>query len=343
MRKRTVERLASVFYAPPGGGEPTELQVPQQFEEDIPPRDWDAALLKGVYSLVVLLVIGSITWSTVAIGSMLAMMAPSWVSYGIAVIFDLSWIICLTLEYLARYNPSKVGLPRRVGWGTLLVSMSAIFTYGLIEGHWVVGLFGALISAIAKSLWAMTMHHVGVKMNRVQAAWVENRHAEIGASLAVAAAQRQMARVENRLAEEKVALENMRPTVTVAEQVDNGEAEDLKRRLAKAEKRLKKARRELSSSGPSGGRPESSGPASGAFRTVPSGPAAPPLTGQDTRPMTEIVQAFLNSGMDPSEIPDAVVRIRPDANPDSVRRTVGKFVPKTPKVDERPRFNGGYV
>lgn len=337
MRTRTVSRLASVFYAPPGGGEPTELQVEQDFEEAVPPRDWDHLFLKSVYVLVIGMVIGSITWSTVAIGSMLSMMAPAWVSYGIAVIFDLSWIICLTLEYLARYNPAKVRLPRRVGWGTLLVSMSAIFTYGLIEGHWVVGLFGALISAIAKSLWAMVMHHVGVKMSAVQEAWVAKQHAEMGARQAVVAARRQLARTEARIEQETMALAletPVRPTTT-AQQVEPTEAERELARVKKQLKKEKKARRALAQSGPSTGRPDPSVQLSGPAWTGQSSPGTPPLTGQDTRPLTEIVKTFLASGMDPSEIPSAVLRIRPDADKGSVRRTVGKFVPAKPKAESK--------
>lgn len=51
-----------------------------------------------------------------AIGGLLSIVAPTWTAYLIAFIFDATWIGCMALEWVARYDPLSARLPRRMGW-----------------------------------------------------------------------------------------------------------------------------------------------------------------------------------------------------------------------------------
>lgn len=188
MRYRTERKEVYVPYTQNGKTHP----VPRKETIAVPviPRDWDVIVTRFVTVVSSLDIAGALVWSTVSIGSMLSSVAPEWAAYLIAGVFDLAWIVCMALEWLSRFRPKKARLPKFAGWVALLISMSAIAMHGQMMGQPWVGLFGAAVSLIAKSLWTLVMRHHAVTLNHDQEYWFEAEMGEIGARQAQAAAER---------------------------------------------------------------------------------------------------------------------------------------------------------
>lgn len=178
-------------------------EIPEAYEVTVPvaPVDWDAVALRGVLGVTTVAVTGAVVWSTVAIGSLLSRVAPEWISYMVAGIFDMAWISCLVLEWLSRYDQSRARLPRIAGWFALIVSMTLITIDGNMAGSLVVGVCGALVSAMSKGLWTVVMKHFAVTLDAPRAAWLDKERQETNAALAMSSAQRQLARSRARTAD----------------------------------------------------------------------------------------------------------------------------------------------
>lgn len=174
----------------------------------LPPRDWDRIVRGGVTTATTLTVAGSIAWSTASIGDLLATAVHPAIAYGAAGVFDLAWITCMALEWLARYDRRKQRAPMIAGYVALAAAMAAIGTHGVLTGGHTgiaVGIIGALVSALAKGMWTMTMRHHSVKLDDLSQQWVEQRLASAHARLATAAVERELARVEGATADYRAA------------------------------------------------------------------------------------------------------------------------------------------
>lgn len=163
-----------------------------------PPLTLDEKVLRAVAAATAVVVAGALVWSTVSIGDMLSVVAPAWAAYMIAAIFDLTWVVAMAAEYLLRFEPARQKVPKGVGWVALVVSMAAIFTDGALLGaHWI-GLFGALVSALAKSLWWLVMYVTGRSLDADTQAWLTLElgevHARRAEQLAVAKVNRERER-----------------------------------------------------------------------------------------------------------------------------------------------------
>ena len=212
MRTRTERRTRMVSRTV---GDKTH-PVSQEYEVQVPvvPTDWDAVALSTVRAATTLSVLGAMAWSTVSIGDLLSMVAPSWVAYTVAGVFDLAWIVCMILEWLCRYDPARARIPRRAGWSALGISMVLIaghgYAYGVLNGHGrsflAVGIGGALVSAIAKSMWSVVMNHTAVKLSAEHEEWLAAERAETGTELALTAERRRLARTRDSIEAERRAL-----------------------------------------------------------------------------------------------------------------------------------------
>lgn len=175
----------------------------------VPPRDWDHIVLNGVTAITAAILTASVTWSTSSIGSLLSRAVEPAIAYGTATAFDLVWIVCMAVEWLNRYNPAAAVLPRRAGHAALAVAMAAVCTNGVLPGGWrglAVGIIGATVSALAKGAWTIVMRHTAKPLDRLTQGWVDQRNAEAGGRLALAAVERQLARVEGQWADTMAAL-----------------------------------------------------------------------------------------------------------------------------------------
>lgn len=174
--------------------------------EPVAPVDFEAAVLKSVFVVVSVIVLAAVVWSAYSIGSLLSLVAPAWVSYMIAVVFDMAWIMCMALEWLSRYDKDRAGLPKKAGWCALALSMAMIALHGHETGHLVIGIGGALVSFIAKGLWAVLMRHTAVNMDAATLQWVAKERSEIHGQLATMRVRRELQRAKSRLGDEAAAL-----------------------------------------------------------------------------------------------------------------------------------------
>jgi hypothetical protein len=197
---RDVERTRLVPFAPYEGA-PVEL-VPEKYTVQVP-RDWDRAVLAGVAVGTGVLLTLAVVWSTASIGALLALSGVlAVIAYGVAAVFDAAWIICMALEWLARYDPRRAVMPRRAGYVALGISMAAIATREILPHGWSgvpVGIIGAAVSLIAKGVWTLAIKATAKELSPVAEQYVARRQAAAGAELAMAVVDRQLARTRHQL------------------------------------------------------------------------------------------------------------------------------------------------
>lgn len=204
MRYRTETRHRQVPHTIDGRtalvNEPYTVRVP------VPPRDWDRTIRGAVTAAAGAIAAASIVWTTASIGTLLDLAVATGAAYAAAAVFDLVWLSCMALEWLARYNPARAQLPRRAGWAALAVAMVAVVVEGDTGGHVQVGLVGATVSGLAKLLWTLVLRHYATPLDSRTQQWVDAQLAEAGGQLAMVAVYRELARTEGLVAAERAAL-----------------------------------------------------------------------------------------------------------------------------------------
>ncbi|WP_075693955.1 protein transporter Sec31 [Streptomyces acidiscabies] len=181
--------------------DPITVEVP------VPPRDWDQAVLTGVTCIAALVLTASVIWSTASIGDLLARVVIAPAAYGAAIVFDLAWIACMAIEWLARYAADRAALPRRAGHAALAVAMLAVGAHGWISGYLVIGIVGAVVSCLAKGLWTVLLDHQAPPLDPRTRAYIQQELAEAGASLALIPARRRVQRAQALVDAERTALD----------------------------------------------------------------------------------------------------------------------------------------
>lgn len=185
------------------------------------PFNLDAALRRGLFTLAIAMTLVAIVWGTVAIGSMLTLLAPPWAAYLVAGVFDAGWAACLVAEWLLRYDSKRAEIPMRVGVALLAVSMAAIVVHGALAGPWgwAIGIIGALVSAAAKGVWAIGMHTIRIKLEPKYEAYLNARRQQAGTEMALALGERDRLLTEDRTVALRLALEERRPPAPLAVEV----------------------------------------------------------------------------------------------------------------------------
>lgn len=203
-------------------GIPVSYDIPDTTPLPRLPFNLDATLRRILFTVAVVMTLVAIIWSTVAIGGMLALLAPAWAAYLVAGVFDAGWAACLIAEWILRSDSRRAQLPMRVGAGMLAVSMAAITTHGALSGSWgwIIGIVGALASAAAKGVWAIGMHTIRIKLDPKYEAYLRTLQQQTGTEQALALAEWDRARTQDRTAKLRLALEARRPTPSpVVEQI----------------------------------------------------------------------------------------------------------------------------
>jgi len=298
--------------------------VEEKYTEDVPqlPRDMDASIIKVVTRAVCVVIVGAITWSTVSIGALLSEAAPAWAAYLVAGVFDLAWVVCMAVEWLARFDPQRAKTPKVAGWVALAVSMSAIFAHGWMAASWVVGATGALVSALAKGLWFVVMKFHAVELDPSTKAWVEAERSEVNGQRALFAVQRQLNRSRQAMADEEVALRFGRPTLEVeqAEQPASTPSEQPSSTEQPARPVLVQTEQHPSTPRLTGHEQPST-----------------PLAGMSTAPsMAELARELLAQGASKEVAAARIMAAVPNAKPDSVKAEVRRQLRKLEQ-------GGGYL
>lgn len=177
------------------------------------PFNLDSMLRRALFTLAVTMTIGAIVWGTVAIGSMLSLLAPPWAAYLVAGVFDAGWAACLIAEWILRYDSTRSAAPRNAGIAMLVVSMAAIIVHGALAGSWgwIVGIVGALVSAAAKGVWAIGMHTIRIKLDPKYEAYLRTLQQQTGTEQALALGERDRLLTADRTVKLRLALESRRP------------------------------------------------------------------------------------------------------------------------------------
>jgi hypothetical protein len=268
------------------------------------PFNLDATLRRGLFAVACLMTIGAIVWGTVAIGSMLTLLAPSWAAYLVAGVFDAGWAACLIAEWLLRYDSKRAELPRKAGIAMLAVSVAAIVLHGHRDDALLVGIVGALVSVAAKGVWAIGMHTIRIKLDPKYEAYLRTLQQQAGTEQALALGERDRLLTKDRTVKLRLALESRRPDVPSVVQDSPDEKS---------------------------GRPSAS-------PDVVLGTSAPqPITSEDTRPdplrkiadeasgPSDLVRTLAGHGVRNDDLVKTAVRLRPDLNADSIRRTAKRL------------------
>ncbi|MEU0761607.1 protein transporter Sec31 [Streptomyces microflavus] len=209
-RTRTVERSRLVPHTIDG----TTHLVLDRYKEDVPlpPRDWDRIVLTGVTAAAAVIGVASILWSTASIGSLLDLVVPlTAAAYAAALVFDLVWLSCMALEWLARYDQERAALPRRAGYVALGIAMGAVGAHGWISGDAAIGFIAAAVSGLAKILWTVVLRHHAKPLNARTQQWVDAERAKAGGRLAMVAVRRELTRAEQAVAAERAAISGGSP------------------------------------------------------------------------------------------------------------------------------------
>lgn len=194
MKTRTVERKRLVPHTVDGV---TELVLDtEHIEVPLPPRDWDSIVRTGITAIACALVTVSLVWTTASIGDLLSRATIAAVAYAAGVAFDLTWIMCMGVEWLLRYDPARAALARRAGHGALAISMGAVFVHGYLFGQWPVGAAGAAVSLLAKGGWTIAMRAHARPLDARTAQWVAKRRAAVDGQLAMIPVRRELLRGE---------------------------------------------------------------------------------------------------------------------------------------------------
>lgn len=204
MKTRTIQRTELVPHTIDGR---TELVLDRfDVEVPVPPRDWDRVVLGTVTGAAALIGVASIAWSTASIGDLLARATIAPAAYAAAAVFDLVWLSCMALEWLARYDAERAKLPRRAGYVALAIAMAAVGAHGWIADQLAIGLVGAAVSGLAKAMWTVVLRHHAKPLDARTQQWVDAQRAKAGGQLALVAVRRELTRAESAVAAEQAAI-----------------------------------------------------------------------------------------------------------------------------------------
>ncbi|MEV6014713.1 protein transporter Sec31 [Streptomyces sp. NPDC051997] len=173
----------------------------------VPPRDWDQIGINTVTGIVALALLGCMGFSTASIGDLLSRVTPAPAAYGAAALFDLAWIGCSIIEWLARYTPDRAGKARAGGYVALAVAMGAVASHGWIAGGVATGLVGAAASGLAKGLWAIVLDYQAAPLSRRDSAYFQQELSEAAVELARIPVRRRVNRARALVEGEQRALE----------------------------------------------------------------------------------------------------------------------------------------
>jgi hypothetical protein len=203
VRTRKIERVRHVEHTIDG----ITRVVPETYTVRIPlpPRDWDHVIFVGIVTAASVMVTAAVSWSTVSIGALLCLVAPALAAYLAAAVFDLTWIVCLGVEWLSRFDPRRAAGARKAGHAALVVAMAAIAAHGWAIGKPWVGVAGAGVSALAKVAVVVVMRYCAPRFDPLTEAWVRQEDAAASAGVALVAVKRRASRARRILNAEAAA------------------------------------------------------------------------------------------------------------------------------------------
>ncbi len=177
-------------------GIPAPVIRTEQVQEPIPPRDWDAVALRAVTTVVVLLTLISVVWSTASIA---ALLGGRPIAVLAALVFDAAWITALGMAYLVRHRPDRRSTVDRLGWTLVAITVTAIGVEGWQTGGLATAVPAAAVSLIAKGLWWALGRATRAPLSDLDSQWLAARLSTLAAQRAAVSMQRQVVREQARI------------------------------------------------------------------------------------------------------------------------------------------------
>lgn len=281
--------------------------VPVEKVEKIPliPRDWDTLTTYAAFALVGVLTMVAIVWSTISIGSLLG----GGVGFMAAILFDISWAVCLILEWKARFDSTKRKFPRNLGWALLLVTMFFIGWHGAAQDNIPLAVVGSAVSLFAKVLWLAIMRFVDRELTPDHQAWVNAVISKSNAQLAVAEVLRQVAMADDRAVALKLAIEHNRTGIVGIEQVANSSRTNDRLFANSSDEQFEQLAEQPNTS-------------------VLTGPNTRSNSSNSSPSMAERVRELLEQGATKDLILNTIVTERPDVNRSSLEASIRRQIAK---------------
>lgn len=176
-------------------GIPSTRTVTEDAWEPVPPRDWDEVILRGVTAVTLLVILLAMSATTASVGGLLSRLIPAPVAYMGGVIFSLSWLTCMAVEWLQTRSTTNGALvPRVAGWGALLISMAAAGTYGYAREQLAAGIIGGLVDLLAKGLATLVIGLYRVDLDPGVAHWFADQEQKLAGRILLGARLRRLNR-----------------------------------------------------------------------------------------------------------------------------------------------------
>ncbi|MYR55974.1 hypothetical protein GTY54_49405 [Streptomyces sp. SID625] len=152
VRYRTETRTRQV----PGQVFGDEVIEEEEYTVDVPlpPRNWDRIWMRLLLAIALGLTAVTIVWSTSSISKLLRLIGTEKeLAVAAGASFELAWIVCLIAEELLRGQPARVLVMKKAGWGAVWFVVAAVVAQGIHAHEVVAGIFGGLVSLMAKGVW----------------------------------------------------------------------------------------------------------------------------------------------------------------------------------------------
>ncbi|MXM66773.1 hypothetical protein GR925_25910 [Streptomyces sp. HUCO-GS316] len=176
-------------------GIPSTRTVTEDTWVPVPPRDWDEVILRGVTAVTLLVIVLAMTATTASVGGLLGHLIPEPVAYMGGVIFSLSWLTCMAVEWLqTRSSTGGAVVPRVAGWVALLLSMTAAATYGHTRDQMAAGVIGAMVDLLAKGLATLVIGLYRVELSPGVAHWFAEQEQKLSGRILLGARLRRLNR-----------------------------------------------------------------------------------------------------------------------------------------------------
>ncbi|WP_051854713.1 hypothetical protein [Streptomyces sp. NRRL B-1347] len=173
-------------------GIPSTRKVPYDAWERVPPRDWDEVILRGVVTVTIGITVLAICATTGSIGGLLSRIIPAGLAYTVGVVFSLTWLSCMGVEWLQRTNTRAARVPQVASWIALGIGMAAVGTYGYVLDQRAAGAVGACVDLLSKGLITLVMSLYRVELDEGVEQWVADREQEVTARARLATRLRRL-------------------------------------------------------------------------------------------------------------------------------------------------------
>ncbi|MEU1815186.1 hypothetical protein ABZ543_08305 [Streptomyces roseifaciens] len=173
-------------------GQAETENVPYDVWVPAPPRDWDQIVLRAVTGVAIGVTVLAVAGTAAGVGGLLSILVTGWIAYSVALVFDASWLCCIAVEWLERFDPPRARGAQIAGWVCLAISMTMTIAFGKHYHQLAAGIAAASVSLLAKGLWWLVLRHYAVPLSPGIRFWLRRRRERIAATMAVSGEVRRL-------------------------------------------------------------------------------------------------------------------------------------------------------